>query len=662
MRVLRCCAVAIGVTSASAGVGAAHAADAVPMPVKARPLVEAFDWTGVYFGGHVGYARGRVNNTLSDPAPVSSSSSYGALYGGLHAGTNYRFPSGWLIGLEADLSFPNYLGADDVVWSRTTAAGDVTEQMDYIGTVRARAGHTFGRWLVYGTGGFAFTHGRFTQTPGVGDDSNKLVRYRFGWAAGAGAEMAIAPLWTARLEYLYTRFGDTNVLFPSGTQYQSAIDLHTVRVGLSRKITTQAQDERAEKAASAYGGPEWEVHGQGTAIMQGYGRFNSPYVGQNSFTPWPQARSTVTATAYLGMKLWQGGEIYFAPEFLQGFGLHNTTGAGGYPNGEAQKSNFPYPHYHTSRLFLRQTFGFGGEQETLESGPNQLGKKVDVSRLTVQAGKFPVVDIFDGNSYARDPRKDFMNWSIWAAGAFDYAADKVGLGYGVVADFNQKNWAVRTGYFLVGSEPNGNNFDMNVGKRGSYVIELENRFSLFGRPGKLRSIAWVNSAFSGSYRETLDNPALNLDIAQTRKGRIKYGYVFNVEQSVTDDIGVFGRWSWNDGKNEIMAFTDIDSSLSGGVSIKGTKWGRENDTIGIGGAINGLSKDHRDFLAAGGLGILVGDGRLNYKTERVLETYYALAMTKEASLTLDYQLLVNPAYNADRGPVSIYSARLHWER
>ena len=138
--------------------------------------------------------------------------------------------------------------------------------------------------------------------------------------------------------------------------------------------------------------------------------------------------------------------------------------------------------------------------------------------------------------------------------------------------------------------------------------------------------------------------------------------MFNVEQAINEDIGLFGRWSWNDGKNEIMAFTDIDSSLSGGVSIKGTKWGRADDRIGIGYAINALSKDHRDFLAAGGIGILIGDGRLNYKTERVLETYYSLAMTKEASLTLDYQLLVNPAYNADRGPVSIYAARVHWER
>jgi high affinity Mn2+ porin len=166
---------------------------------------------------------------------------------------------------------------------------------------------------------------------------------------------------------------------------------------------------------------------------------------------------------------------------------------------------------------------------------------------------------------------------------------------------------------------------------------------------------------SGSYRETLDDPMLNLDIAQTRRGRTKYGYVFNVEQAITDDLGVFGRWSWNDGKNEIVAFADIDASLSLGASIKGTSWGRPNDVIGIGGAFNSLSRDHRDFVAAGGLGVLIGDGQINYRQEKIFETYYALALDKRFTMTADYQYITNPAYNADRGPVSIFSGRLRGE-
>jgi high affinity Mn2+ porin len=254
-----------------------------------------------------------------------------------------------------------------------------------------------------------------------------------------------------------------------------------------------------------------------------------------------------------------------------------------------------------------------------------------------------------------------MNWSIWAPGAFDYSADKVGLTYGATAELNQKQWALRGGYFLMQAVSNSNSFDTRVFERGTYVLELETRYSLFSMPGKLRTIAWLNSAFSGSYRETLDNPAFDLDIAQTRRGRIKYGYVINLEQALSDEVGLFGRWSWNDGKTEIMAFTDIDASLSLGLSLKGAKWGRPDDVIGIGGAINALSRDHRDFIAAGGLGILIGDGQLNYRRERILETYYAYALNKQLTLTADYQLVTNPAYNADRGPVHIFSGRLHGE-
>jgi len=287
--------------------------------------------------------------------------------------------------------------------------------------------------------------------------------------------------------------------------------------------------------------------------------------------------------------------------------------------------------------------------------------------VTVQVGRFAVHDIFDTNAYSMDPREDFMNWSIWAAGAFDYPADKIGLGYGAVVERNEKYWALRVGYFLAANEPNANEFDMELFRRGGYVAELETRYSLFARPGKFRVGIWADTYFSGSYSDAVDltliNPGLDPTdaIRLTRTGRTKYGYYLNFEQSVTDDIGVFGRWSWNDGKNEIQAFTDIDSSISVGTSIKGTAWHRPDDRIGLAGAINGLSRDHRDYLAAGGLGILIGDGRLNYRPEQVLETFYAMNVLNGVILTLDYQFLRNLAHNADRGPISIFTARLHGE-
>jgi high affinity Mn2+ porin len=635
---------------------------AADMPLKAPHLRPAFDWSGFYIGGHTGYGRGSSTAVLSDPLAVSTNSVFSGVIGGVQGGYNVQMPSGLLLGVEADLTFPNYMISNKIVSTLTGAHSEVVEALDYAGTVRGRIGYTSGHWLVYATGGFAFAGERFVNTPDVGGTDQKHINVRPGWAAGAGVEYAFAPHWSVKLEYLYSQFDRANIRFPSGAEHNSTLDFQQIRIGLNRKIDWPGSNSRTLK--SDLTDPEsdrWEIHGQSTYLGQGYPAFRAPYTGTNSLTPARQYQATWSNSLYLNARLWEGGEVYYNPELLQGFGLSDTVGIAGFASGEAQKSNFPYPHYNTSRLFVRQTFGFGGEQEELASGQQQLAGKADVNRLTLQAGKFSVGDVFDGNAYAKDTRRDFMNWSIWAPGAFDYAADKLGLTYGMTAELNQKNWALRGGYFMMGAVSNSNSFDTQVFRRGQYVAELETRYSLFSRPGKLRTIGWVSSANSGSYRDTLNDPALNLDIALTRTGRLKYGYVFNVEQSVTDDIGLFGRWSWNNGKTEIMSFTDIDASLSLGTSIKGTKWGRPDDTIGIAGAINALSGDHRDFIAAGGLGPLIGDGQLNYRKERILETYYAYALTKAITVTADYQFVTNPAYNADRGPVHVFSGRLHGE-
>jgi high affinity Mn2+ porin len=638
----------------------AVAAD-ISMPVKAPHLQSVFDWRGFYIGAHAGFSRGSSSAGLTDRAPAATGNSFDGMVGGVQAGYNYRLPSGILLGAEADISFPNYLTSNSVVSSLAMARSGVTEQWDYVGTARGRVGYVAGPWLTYATGGLAWAGERFLNAPAIGNNE-KTLNTRLGWAAGAGVEYVFAPHWSVRLEYLYSQFGKAEVRFPSETQLASTLDFQSLRVGLNRKIDWPGSGNFTPKTALT--DPEsdrWEIHGQTTFLPQGYPAFRAPYSGPNSLTPASQMQETWSNSLFLNARLWEGGEVYYNPELLQGFGLNNTVGVAGFPSGEAQKSNFPYPHYNTSRLFLRQTFGFGGEQEELASGPSQLAGKVDVSRLTLQAGKFAVIDIFDGNAYAKDSRKDFMNWSMWAPGAFDYAADKLGLTYGATAELNQKQWALRARYFLMDAESNSNNFDTRVFQRGEYVVELETRYSLLSQPGKLRTIAWLNSVNSGSYRDTLNNPTLNLDISQTRMGRIKYGYVINLEQALTDEVGLFGRWSWNDGKTEIMAFTDIDASLSLGASIKGTRWGRPDDVIGIGGAINALSRDHRDFIAAGGLGPLIGDGQLNYRPERILESYYALALNKQLTFTADYQFITNPAYNADRGPVSIFSGRLRGE-
>ena len=257
-----------------------------------------------------------------------------------------------------------------------------------------------------------------------------------------------------------------------------------------------------------------------------------------------------------------------------------------------------------------------------------------------------------------------MNWAMWSSGAYDFPADLPGFTRGAVVELNRKDWAMRAGLFQVPSAPNSNVLTF---KTGGAVVEFEERHTVFDQPGKLRFGIFANRGNTGNYRNALAistaDPALDINNVMTdiRRQNLKYGFYVNAEQQVMKDVGLFARASWNDGRNEILSFTDIDRSISAGLSVKGSYWGRPSDTIGIGGAINGLSSAHRDFLAAGGLGLLIGDGRLNYSNERILETYYAYAIDKNFTFTADYQLITNPAYNADRGPVHIFSGRLHGE-
>jgi len=426
-------------------------------------------------------------------------------------------------------------------------------------------------------------------------------------------------------------------------------------------LAASAWAAHAEDASAPPPPPEdWSLHFQSTVIGQGYPGFPSTVQGPNSLPAHGEVRETISGTAFIGRRMpWEGGELYFNPEIEQGFGLARTSGLAGFPNGEAQKAGFDTPKPNVARLFLRQTFGLGGDRDTLEPDQNQLGDTVDISRITVTAGKVSIPDFFDDNTYSHDPRTQFMNWALMDAGAYDYAADQKGYTDGLVLELNQKDWALRGGYFLVPKVSNGRDLETRIGKFGGYNVELETRYQLFSQPGKFRVLGFANRVFAGSYRETLANPAFGTDIALTRSDRTKYGFVLNLEQALSDDVGLFSRYSWNDGKEEIMSFTDIDQSFSLGTSVKGTSWDRPDDTVGLAGVVNFLSSAQRDFLAAGGLGILIGDGQLNYAPEGILETYYSWQVVKPLSLSADYQFFVNPAYNQDRGPVHVFSLRAH---
>ncbi|SNT11146.1 Carbohydrate-selective porin OprB [Noviherbaspirillum humi] len=408
----------------------------------------------------------------------------------------------------------------------------------------------------------------------------------------------------------------------------------------------------------------FQAHFQATYIWQAKPSFPAAYSGPKSLRSDRETSYSFSATAALGWRPWRNTELYFNPEVVQGVPLSGLSGLGGMSNGEQQKTSGPNPTFYRARLFLRQHWDLGGESEAVESDVNQLAGLVSRRRLTLTAGNFAVIDVFDNNVYAHDPRTQFLNWSLMANGAYDYAADARGFSWGAALEYFHDDWAFRAGRFMQPAESNGLPLDKRIFAHYGDQVEVEHGHRIGGQPGTVRLLAFRNRANMGGFRDALDAAALAggaPDVADVRRERSKVGYGINAEQSLSPDVGMFARASWNDGKSETYAFTEIERSVSAGMVVKGASWRRPDDAVGIAFARNGLSRVHRDYLAAGGSGAFIGDGRLNYRPETIFEGYYSFAAARRVRLTLDFQRILNPAYNADRGPVSIASLRLHAE-
>ncbi len=405
----------------------------------------------------------------------------------------------------------------------------------------------------------------------------------------------------------------------------------------------------------------WSVHGQTTAIIQGDPPFPAKYSGPNSLDSQGEIRETISADLYAGARLWHGAEAHVDGLLWQGFGLSKTVGAEGFPNGEAFRLGTKIPNVTLARLFIRQTIGLGGGAEAIEADALNLAGSRDVSRVTLTVGKFSAKDIFDVNTYANDPRTQFMNWALMANEAWDYPADSLGYETGLAAELNQPEWAVRYGFFQMPRSSNGTAQDAHYLEAWGMVAEFERRYKLNGHPGAARLLGFLNRAYMGSYQAAVDSPIRPADVELTRAYRYKVGIGLNLEQEIIRCLGVFARLGWSDGQNEAWTFADVDRTATLGVSLKGESWNRPEDTVGLAGVLNAISREHQDFLAAGGTGILAGDGQLNYGLEKALETYYDAQIWGRLHVALDYQLIIDPAYNRDRGPVSVIAGRLHWE-
>ncbi|HXQ11577.1 MAG TPA: carbohydrate porin [Caulobacteraceae bacterium] len=427
-------------------------------------------------------------------------------------------------------------------------------------------------------------------------------------------------------------------------------------------ICASTRPARADDADT--GKPKTEtvaIHGQATVVDQGTLPFHAPDAGTNSLTP-RIGRETFDATLYVGFRPWSGAEVWANPELDQGFGLDNTLGVAGFPSGEAYKVGKSTPYFRLPRLFLRQTIDLGGKKQSVDADLNQLAGSQTANRVVITLGKFGVTDVFDTNAYAHDPRGDFLNWALVDTATFDYAADAWGYTYGAAVEWYQGRWTLRAGAFDLSVIPNNSRLDSTLGQ-DQYVVEIEERHTIGGQAGRLMLTGYLTRGRMGTFADAIALAATTgqpPSTASVRRYRSRPGVSLDLEQTLADDLGLFVRAGIADGDFESYEFTDVDATFAAGLSLSGKRWGRKDDTLGVAGVINGISKIHQEYFADGGLGILVGDGELPHPgPEEIIETYYKIALTSRLALSLDGQLVTNPGYNRDRGPAPIVAARLH---
>jgi hypothetical protein len=443
------------------------------------------------------------------------------------------------------------------------------------------------------------------------------------------------------------------------------ITLSLIHIFTTPPVSAQPYNDSLSKIKST-------SHFQLTVISQDHLAFRSLYSGKNSLPAQAEWGATsITSTLFLGRKLWKNGSFYFDPEISGGNGLGSSLGVAGALNGETYRVGNATPSVFIARAFFQQQIPLSKDSfENVEDDVNQIKGKVASERITISAGKFAISDFFDGNQYSHDPRTQFLNWSIMSNGAWDYPANTRGYTFGIVAEFVKPMWTIRIASVAVPSIANSPKMEYDCTKAHSETIEIERKIFLNKNPGTIRLLFSEMYSRAPSYQsgitaiEANNTDLLNVfsgDAKGENFGGKKYTIGFSGDQQLNPWLGVFLRAGWNDGKDATWAFTEIDQTVSAGLSIKGILWKCPNDVFGIASVINGISPGHKEFLKAGGYGFIIGDGNLNYGHEGILEAYYNTNLTKFFTLGLDYQFVNNPGYNKDRGPVNAFAIRGHVE-
>jgi hypothetical protein len=409
------------------------------------------------------------------------------------------------------------------------------------------------------------------------------------------------------------------------------------------------------------------ISAQANFISQWHPAFHSPYQGPNSLSPESQDATSRLLTLLMGVEVSGTTEFLCDIQESGGHGIGEALGLAGFTNLDVVRNPSISKAPYLARLMWHQIIPLSGEKSASERTPLSLFTQLPVRRLEIRFGKFSLVDFFDLNTYGSDNNFQFMNWTLDNNGAYDYAADTRGYTYAAMVEYDDRHWALRFAEALMPKVANTLNLDANLGRARAENVEVElHRTFLPHREAVVRLLGYANHANMGIYSVAIANflagntpkPEITAHPLQTTT---KYGFGVNVEQPLTDWLGVFARWGWNEGQHESYAYTEVDESEQVGAGAQGARWKRKLDRAGLAFISNGISRDHQEYLALGGVGFLLGDGNLNYGRENIVETYYTLHVWRGIFTSLDAQYIDHPGYNRDRGPVFAPALRLHVE-
>ena len=452
----------------------------------------------------------------------------------------------------------------------------------------------------------------------------------------------------------------------------AAAPLHaqTLPPDLTQEAEQTAQEEPGSSDPVATIFPHSEssrfwISGQMNFIEQWHPKFHSPYQGPQSLLPEAEHAGSRVMTLFLGWQVTKTTEILFDPESAGGRGISDAFGLAGFTNLDVVRNPSLGQAPYVSRAMIHQIIPLSRDRVPGERGPFSLAASLPARRLEIRAGKFGLADFFDLNSAGSDSHLQFLNWTVDNNGAYDYAADTRGYTVGVIIEYQDRVWGVRYAEVLMPRVANGIDYEWRLSRARSENVEFELRKTLLPRrKGLVRLENYVNHANMGDYRVAIEQFEAGLtpvpDITHhPLQSTVKYGFGVNLEQGLGCDFTAFGRFGWNEGRHELFAYTEVNQAVASGVAATGRRWQRPLDHTGLAFSMNALSGDHRRYLALGGRGFLLGDGRLNYGREKIFEMFYTVHLWRGLFGAFDLQHINNPGYNKDRGPVLVPAVRLH---